>query len=161
MARVTEKRLPQNPTAAADVVSIDPDANPLIWRVPARAGVESYLIDLTPFARGDSQSGVVAKPVLIAQLAPELRLESFRLLEGSMRGTLYNVRVFWRFLEVIEKHGGGVLDDISTITPAIGVMFKNFILNELRLAPDTARRCLKSVQSISEHARERLGLFPS
>ncbi|WP_196488909.1 tyrosine-type recombinase/integrase [Burkholderia diffusa] len=160
MSRLTAKRLPQTPTIAATIVHIEPDLDSLVWRVPARGRAKSFVVDLTPFAVGVPETGIPAKPVLIRQLAVEFRRSSMTKAEGTVAVELNKLRLFWRFLGVLEINGPPVRDDLSSITPTMGAILKNYVINELRYAVGTARKAIKTIQALVEATRKRLNIVP-
>lgn len=161
MTNLTDKRLPKLLPASENTDHAVPKDEILKWRVPAKNGARSFNIDLTEFTVGDPETGMPAKPVLVSQLAPDIRKRTLSQAEMSTRQVLYVLRVFWRFLGMLERHGLPDTDTIESITPAMGVMFKNYLINDLRFAPSTARRCLKDTRGLVEAVRTRMGLVPA
>ncbi|MEK7886554.1 tyrosine-type recombinase/integrase [Burkholderia contaminans] len=160
MSRLTAKRLPQTPTITATIAQIEPDVDSLTWRVPARGRAKSFVVDLTPFAIGVPETGIPAKPLLIRQLAVEFRRSSMTKAEATVAVDLNKLRLFWRFLGMLEIHGPPLRDDLSSITPTTGAMLKNYVINELRYSVDTARKAIKTIQALVEATRQRLNLVP-
>lgn len=161
MTNLTTKRLPRSLSISRGIPQVPPNNELLRWRVPAKNGAKSFNIDLTEFAVGDVENGIPSKLDLISQLAPEIQNLALTRAEKSMAQVFFVLRVLWRFLGLLEKHGAPGVDVVENITPAIGVMFKNYLVNDLRFAPQTARRCLKDTRVLVEAARKRMGIVPT
>jgi len=159
MSRLTGKRLPQGQTSSACVIHVETGTNSLTWPVPAQRGAPSFTVDLTPFAKGDNRLGLPARPVLIGQLAPEFRTWSLDKSEGTIVASISYLRAFWRLIAALDERSRPLQDDITAITPAVGALFKNYLLYDLRVGTSFARRCLKTTQALIEPTRSRLGIL--
>ncbi len=160
MARVGVKRLPSGPTSVSRPPSAAPETEPLAWRVSAKGNAQSFGVDLTVFAKGDAGADLPAYPLLIGQIAVEIRPWSFLRTAGSNGVVITALRTFWRFLSSLSLIARPMPDDVLAITPEIGVMFKLWMIQERRLSAAFAGSCLRSIRRFVEMARRRLGANP-
>jgi hypothetical protein len=158
MARLTAKRLPQGETAAARVVHVDVDTNPLAWRVPGQNGLPSFEMNIAELAEGNLDDNIPAKPVLAGQLAPHLRAWSFGKTKDTAKAHRHALRSFWRFLAAQEGQGLSAVNDVAAVTSTLGILFKNYLIYDQRLGPTHARKQLQGVRFLVEGARASLGL---
>lgn len=127
----------------------------LKWTVQPSRG-RSWDFDLTKFGLGGD--GNSARPTLIYELVGFIRADStgrknfFRDEVNRFLGYL------WSFLDMIERRTGGVITRVADLTPELGHLFRHWLLAELGLSIESARKVSTGVRRILEHARKLHGV---
>ncbi|MCC8950221.1 hypothetical protein H8A97_35380 [Bradyrhizobium sp. Arg62] len=118
---------PNGSETLSKIVQID--TNVLVWE--NWHATDGYLtVTLEQYRDGDAEAGIIGRPQLIQELAPEFRIWARGKSHASVKTKLGDIRKFFRYLTEVQREFGRDIQTCRDLDSADGEGFKRFLLSE-------------------------------
>lgn len=129
--------------------------DPLVWE-QYHEDDGFWIIDLQRYSDGEVKSGIIGRPTLIQELAPEFRVWANGKSRGSVKNAEGRLTKFFRYLSEAQRDLGRNIQSCRDLESADGEGFKRYLLAEFGQDGKRKNATLSFCKKCAERVRKRL-----